>query len=87
VIPKRISGASHYLGAPPNWKPDENGPCGHLAIRTEGDPRQGRGWCESAWEPTPEELAALNAGGSVVLRVMGWQPPVALYVDVATNDP
>jgi hypothetical protein len=36
---------------------------------------------ESAWEPTPEELAHLNAGGSVILRVLGGQPPVALYVE------
>ena len=32
---------------------------------------------ESAWEPTPDELALLNAGGTVVLRIIGWQPPVA----------
>jgi hypothetical protein len=34
----------------------------------------------SRWEPTPEELAILNAGGSVELWVMGGQPPVALQV-------
>ncbi len=32
------------------------------------------GDCESAWEPTPEELALLNAGASIVLRVYGGQP-------------
>jgi hypothetical protein len=50
----------------------------------------------SAWQPTPEELADLNAGASVLLSVMGMsapegtpdaeyfkvprQPPVRLYV-------
>jgi hypothetical protein len=37
-------------------------------------------YCISRWEPTPDELAALNAGGSVELWVMGRQPPVSLAV-------
>lgn len=82
MITRRISGANHYLGAPAGWKPAEDGECGHLAIRTQGDPRRGQGWCESAWEPTEKELVALNAGGSVILRVVGWQPPVAMYVEI-----
>lgn len=37
---------------------------------------------ETSWEPTPEELNALNAGGSVVLRVLGTvHPPVLIYVE------
>lgn len=34
----------------------------------------------SRWEPTPDELETLNAGGSVELQVIGYQPPVALKV-------
>lgn len=35
----------------------------------------------TAWEPTPEELEALNAGAKVHLRVIGTQhPPVMLEV-------
>ena len=83
MIPRRIMGASHWLGAPAGWKPDKDGDCGHLAIRTVGDPRHGSGWCESAWEPTPAELEQLNAGGSIILRVVSWQPPVAIYVEKA----
>ncbi len=83
MIPRRIMNASHWLGAPTGWRPDKNGYCGHLAIRTSGEPRNGRGWCESAWEPTPAELEQLNAGGSIILRIVGWQPPVALYVEKA----
>lgn len=36
--------------------------------------------CVSRWEPTPDELAVLNAGGSVELWVIGGQPAVALQV-------
>src|ERR1017187_5188741 len=85
MIPRRISGAKHWLGAPAGWKPDADGDCGHLAIRIHGDPRRGDGWVESAWEPTPAELEQLNAGGSIILRIIGWQPPVAVYVEKAEH--
>lgn len=32
----------------------------------------------SRWEPTPAELAILNAGGSVELSVLHGQPPVKI---------
>lgn len=36
---------------------------------------------ETAWTPTPAELEALNAGASVVLRILGTtHPPVMVYV-------
>lgn len=36
---------------------------------------------ETAWLPTPEELAALNAGAPIILRVVGrGHPPVMVYV-------
>lgn len=35
---------------------------------------------ETAWLPTPEELAALNAGAPIILRVVGsGHPPVMIY--------
>ncbi len=75
MISRRITGATNRLGAPASWDPERDGNCAHLWVRIVGN------GCESAWEPTPEELAALNAGGSVVLRVIGGQPPVALWVE------
>lgn len=77
MIPARISGAthSHYLGAPKGWKPEEDGQCCHLAVRVTDNV-----W-ESAWEPTPDEMAAIAAGAKIVLRVVGGQPPVMLYVE------
>ena len=36
----------------------------------------------SAWIPTPAELAALNAGASVYVRIMGnMPPPMVVYVE------
>lgn len=36
---------------------------------------------ESAWLPTPDEIAAINAGAPIILRILGnVPPPVMLYV-------
>lgn len=78
MIAKRIADFTHFLGAPAGWKP-ENGSCVGLAVRQEGPV-----WV-SAWEPTPAELALLNAGGSVILSVYGGQPPVSLTVEEAAE--
>lgn len=35
---------------------------------------------ETAWLPTPAEIAAINAGAPIILRVLGAShPPVMLY--------
>lgn len=67
------------LGAPKGWNQHEL-PCGALAItRTDVE---GKPAIVSYWMPTPEELAALNAGASVALWVLGeTMPPVALEVE------
>ena len=86
-----IRGWNSAPGAPAGCDPDRDGDCGALPIRVfppkalvvRGVPVQ---TCESAWEPTPAELAMLNAGGHVVLRICGWQVPVALYVEPAPAD-
>jgi hypothetical protein len=69
MIALRIRGATTRFAAPPGM---DN--CRDLWVRVEN------GCCVSAWEPTPDELATLNAGGSVELWVVGMQPPVALMV-------
>ena len=79
MIPKRISGSTHYMGAPLGWEPEKDGNCIHLAVRVEDDIWQ------SAWEPSPAELAMLNAGGSIVLSIVGGQPPVMLTVEPVTE--
>jgi hypothetical protein len=78
-----IDGAVANPGAPKNWDP-ELGTCGGLPIRVVRKVDSNEiAYCESAWRPTPEELAILNAGGNVVLRVVGWQCPVYIGAEEA----
>ena len=66
------------LGAPAGWDQTQL-PCSALAItRTEID---GMSAMVSYWRPEADELAVLNAGGSVALHVLGaTMPPVMLMV-------
>jgi hypothetical protein len=81
MIAKHIAGANANPGAPPGWDP-KDGNCGHLPIRVVTHDGETVAYCESAWEPTPRELQMLIQGGQIVLRVVGWQVPVALYVEI-----
>ncbi|MRW88853.1 hypothetical protein GJ699_02525 [Duganella sp. FT80W] len=67
------------LGAPEGWNQAEL-PCEALAItRSE---YAGMPVVKSYWRPSAEELAILNAGGSVELAVLGHtMPPVMVSVD------
>lgn len=80
MIPKRIAGATRYLGAPKGWNPDTDGDCSHLAIQDtmlDG----GMPVMVSAWEPTPRELSAMQAGRPVYLQIVGTaHPPVMVWV-------
>ena len=71
------------LGAPAGWD-QEQLPCGALPItRTEWD---GMPAVVSFWKPSAEELALLNAGGSVSLWLIGQtMPPAALGVEPALS--
>ncbi len=85
MLKRVIRGWNAAPGAPHGWNPERDGDCGVLPIRVHPPDalalRRPVQWCESAWEPTPQELEYLNAGGSVVLRVAGWQVPVSLYCE------
>lgn len=77
MIIARIRGFTRELGKSQGYR--------GLPIRDETFP-DGQGgetpYMTSAWEPTPQELAMLNAGGKLMLRVMGNQhPPVALWCE------
>jgi hypothetical protein len=79
MLVDRVEGCTRVLGAPKGWTPETSGDCHGLPIR---DEMNGDVPCMiSAWEPTPAELAALNLGAKVMLRLVGTgHPPVALYV-------
>ena len=71
MIPLRHEHAFIEMKAPPPGYENEVRPL-HVAVID--------GCSVSKWEPTPDELTMLNAGGSVELWVMGCQPPVMLTV-------
>lgn len=76
----RIEGCTRVLGAPKGWNEGDHVPCAGLPILdtldAAGDPIM-----QSAWQPTPDELARLNAGHSVILSVWGiGHPPVFVQV-------
>lgn len=85
MMPGRIQGATRNLGAPANWVDDMSGPCAHLPIvdKVEG----GLPWMTSAWFPSPDELAAMNAGCAVLLTIQGViHPVVSMGVSVPPSD-
>lgn len=76
----RIEGATRNLGAPAGWDRDKDGRCLGLPIRDD-ESDGGLPLMTSAWTPTPEELARLNAGASIHLTIVGRaHPPVAVEV-------
>lgn len=81
VIARRIRGATTNLGAPANWDIRRGGYCGQLWIREHGSPRSGDGFVESAWEITLDDIERLKEGRSLIVRIFGWQPPIAIYID------
>ncbi len=79
-----IKGWNAAPGAPADWNPARGGECGALPIRATTHADGSVAHCESAWLPSAEDLELLNAGHPIVFRVVGWQVPVALYVDPFT---
>jgi hypothetical protein len=81
MIPKHPENTTRLLGAPRNWNPARDGYCSHLAVVDMVDDL-GKQVMVSVWEPTPGELAALNAGKHVHLEIVGTQhPPVFVWVE------
>jgi hypothetical protein len=74
--PGNIRFATHAFHAPRAWNEQKHGECATLHVR-----QRSAGTCESAWYPTPEELALLNLGEPVILTVWGGQPPVSVNVN------
>lgn len=77
MSPGHIRFETHAFSAPGEWDRDRHGDCETLHVRV----RPAHRTCESAWYPSPEELALLNAGEPVILTVWGSQPPVSLNVN------
>lgn len=76
----QVEGATTTLVAPKDWDAKRNGECMDLPIRQEVV-NGSLPALTSAWLPTAEELAKLNAGAPILLRVIAREhPPVMLDV-------
>ncbi len=80
MIPLVIENATHVFKPPRDYDGRKGNMQPLHVIQTEG-------CLVSRWEPSPNELAILNEGGSVELWVMGnKQPPVFIKVNKLVND-
>jgi len=85
MLVARIPNATRVLGAPSDWDKSKQGACCGLPIQ-DMDTSAGPGMM-SLWEPTPDELARLNAGAKVSLIVLGTaHPPVSLSVGMPPKE-
>jgi hypothetical protein len=79
VKPVPHPGSTRRFGAPSDWSTEQDGECSTLEIAdVEG---AGGSFMESLWRPNDEELAALNAGGAIILGIRGDVHPV-IYLGV-----
>lgn len=84
MLIKRIIGANRFLGAPPDWDESKEMQCNVLPI-CDVQTEQGA-FMVSAWEPTPDELAAINNGQSIYLWIRGSSHPVVALSVGEAND-
>lgn len=54
---------------------------GYIPISVRYDNQDGYPIVTTAWEPTPEEIAAIVAGGSIFIAIIAEkQPPLQLWI-------
>ena len=83
MISMRIAGATRTIGKGQGyWGLSVRDEMVHCTVGGPGTPCM-----VTAWEPTPDELARLNAGAPVLLRVIGTgHPPVSVDVGPSPQD-
>ena len=64
------------IGAPRDWDADLDGSVGTIFVTDAIDTLSGQNIMYSVYQPTEEDLAALNAGGAIRLGIMGRGHPV-----------
>lgn len=76
---RRITGADPIpLGAPADWKEDENGQCTALFVRREKI--DGIDFMRSAWDADPGEAMKMFAGAPMIAGISGQNHAVVHYV-------
>lgn len=72
--PVRFPGYNINYGAPRNWNPERDGPCGVLPVLEEGRNHI------SVWKPNDEERAKIAAGANIAVNCVGVQIPIAVLI-------
>lgn len=67
---------SRRIGAPRDWNAELDGEVGTIFVTDAIDTLSGMNIMYSVYQPTAEDLAALNAGGAIRLGIMGRSHPV-----------
>lgn len=67
---------SRRIGKPRDWDDELDGGCGDIFVTDAIDTQSGHNFMYSVYRPTPEDLAALNAGGALRLGILGRSHPV-----------
>lgn len=76
MLPVSFEGVNHTFVKPDSMSDDE---CGDLRVYR-GIDQNGYPMILSAWQPSKEDLEALNAGRPVFLNILGQgMPPVSLF--------
>lgn len=78
--PGKIAGANRGMTKPVGWDEARHGPCATLPVLDTGETLQ------SAWFPSPEEIAAIQQGCPVILNVWGQRQPVVAIGVAPTPD-
>jgi hypothetical protein len=84
-MPLVVAGSNARLKPPKDWNEEKFGCCADLHVRQVVE-ESGLFYHETAWEFTDSDIEALRAGGRLILRVAGFQPPVSLRVEPPTAD-
>ena len=67
---------ARVIGKPKGWDDTIDGECGSIFVTDAIDTLSGQNFMYSVYKPTPEDLAALQAGGVIRLGIMGRSHPV-----------
>lgn len=85
MLPVKTKAATGIYGAPRGHEAEVGG----LPYWRDHDVMGGRTYTvvRSAWRPSADELAQLNAGGVIVLGIHGMEPIPPIDLAVAIDDP
>lgn len=83
MSPIKFEGANATFGPPEGYEAGQVAPIYGFATQVQRGSCEGAPLVVTAWQPSPAELAQLNAGNPVFLSVLGGLPPHFLTTNLA----